>query len=233
MRDAWWLMGGLLTSGCTAKSTVEAPPPPHRTPLPLRVHLFASDNPDVDARGLRAGSTLSTQLEGIDEIFAPARVAWQVESVVVEPVGALGPWQEAAAGRQHHTAALKALVRPKQRLAPQGFDLYVVGNLTTLKVGGAFLCDAERGGAFVSARTGRGKLPPVRKWAHELGHALGLRHTLCRPEAAERLMMSGHCTEAIPGRKGLSDKEVAQIRTQATRRTSVSCRKGENTDQAD
>jgi hypothetical protein len=152
-------------------------------------------------------------------MFAPAGISWSLESYLVEsPPSDEALRQALASGRR--PAALRSIVSAPSRLSPAGFDLYVVRTLSAVQIGGAYLCSVDgevgHGVAFIGAEDGRGRPLPVRKWAHELGHSLGLPHAPCEAAYTGQLMTSGTCAIAEPGREALSDAEIARMRDQAS-----------------
>jgi hypothetical protein len=194
--------------------------------LPVRVHLVASSNEQLDSSDTRQRD-IERRFRDINRAFAPAGIVWRVESIVVDrPSGADSAYAAASADHGQRRNALNLLRSAPTRLAPGGFDLYVIEKMGPVGIGGAYQCAAGEppgmGAAFVSARGPRGDLP-TRKWAHELGHALGLQHTPCSREMADRMMMSGKCSYAEPGRVGFTAAEIAVMREQAATGHAAPC----------
>ena len=197
--------------------------------LPVRVHLVDSFDDTIDAAGQVTRGELEQRFAEINRAFAAAGIVWEIESVVVDRPHAEAAFRAATADNTKRRAALRAMRSAPSRLAPEGFDLYVVQRLGPLGIGGAFQCAPGEpegmGASYVAARTLRGSKLATRKWAHELGYALGLQHTPCTTSASDRLMMSGKCELADKGRVGFTDAEVTQMRAQAAEGRAVTCRR--------
>lgn len=196
--------------------------------VPLRVHLLSSGVRALN--GAAATSTLAVQ-ERVDQInraFQPAGVRFEVDRVSTETVRDHSAWTAATRGSGSPREAYGALVDPMRMLAPRGIDLYVVRTLGDMRIGGMFTCNvagADRGAAFIGVETTDGSRLPTRKWAHELGHALGLRHTPCEPAYADNLMMSGTCSYAERSRVALDAEQREQARSQALAGGPIPCRR--------
>ena len=183
---------------------------------PLRIHLLQSELPVLDGAGATDEEEVLERIEAINEIFAPAGIRWQVESI--GPVHAIHEDRIKRALRSDN-AGIPSLARAmpaEALLSPDGWDLVVVANTAPFGFGGVFACDVGgKGGpaaAFVPEYATGGEQPQVlRKWAHELGHAAGLGHTPCTEEWSEHLMMSGKCEKAEPDRIAFSDAEIAEM----------------------
>ncbi len=209
----------LALSALAGSSLAAGSPGLDRLQLPLRVHVLESTERPLDASRVVDEAVVRERLREINAIFAPAGIEWVLQGVVTERPASDETFRRALTGGEKPAPALKALVRSTTRLSPSGFDLYVTRDLSDLKIGGAYLCTTDggrgTGAAFIAAENGKGQPLAVRKWAHELGHALGLRHTPCEGRYAGRLMMSGRCQHAEPKRVALTDEEIARARKQA------------------
>lgn len=196
--------------------------------VPLRVHLISSSVRDLN--GANAVSTVEVRerLDLINQAFRPAGVRFELDAVQTETVGHPAAWSAAVRGDGPRRDAYQSLVDPTRMIAPRGLDLYVVRTLADMELGGLYSCNVDgtgRGAAFIAVETDDGTAQPTRKWAHELGHALGLRHTPCDATHADNLMMSGRCEHADRGRVALDAVQREQVRRQALAGGPMPCRR--------
>jgi hypothetical protein len=204
------------------------PIPPPEYILPLRVHLVASTVTELDGANATDEAAIRRRFERINEAWLPAGIVWQVETVPVDTLLDTSLY-EAARGQKDPKLtgpALASIAGSGQFLAPNGWDLFVVRTTSKLGFDGSYKCQLKHqtsGAAFISAESTRDKPLASRKWAHELGHSMGLDHTPCEPKYADRLMMSGRCEFAKRGRHGLSADEINQIKRQAGLGRPVAC----------
>jgi hypothetical protein len=179
--------------------------------MQVRVHTLRSDVPAVHSQLDR--STLEAWMEGVNRIYAPHGIRFQVESVVQE--------KATASDRALHDAERGGSLEPKQilpkilptdqRLAPHGLDLLVLRRMPQMPPGVYLPSD----GLVVvpeAAHLGRlaGTELGVRILAHELGHALGLRHEPCTSMGN---LMATSCDGL--DRERLTPDQVAQARAVA------------------
>ena len=187
--------------------------------LPLRVHLLKSSVDALDGASVIGASEIREKIRRVNTAFAPAGVSWHIDRIEVERVQDSGPYRAAVRDDGPRGKALLSLVDTRHLMAPRGWDLYVARDLSKLDLGGAYKCSVDgirgHGAAFIGAHNAKGKPHPTRKWAHDLGHAMGLSHTPCEPELKDRLMMSGRCEHAAPKRIALDARERRQIARQA------------------
>ena len=196
--------------------------------LPLRVHLIESTVHDLDASFVE-DHHITDRLTHLNKMFAPAAIQWKLDRIQRDRPADTKPFERAVAGEKKQRS-LPALVRGADLLTPNGFDLYVVRNLNDIDLGGAFRCHvtadlAGPSAAFIAAHDARGGAQPLRKWAHELGHALSLAHTPCESKYADNLMMSGRCEQAHPKRIALDASQIERARIQATTGHPATCEK--------
>jgi len=185
--------------------------------LLLRVHIVESSVFDLNAAAIVKEKHITDRVEHINNMFAPAGIRWKVEDIRFDRAANTLPFERAAKGREG-LAPLPALVRRRDLIGPKGFDLYVIRDLSELGIGGAYRCGADpkrSGVAFIAARTANDNVQRLRKWAHELGHALALSHAPCEEEWADNLMMSSRCEHAEPRRIQLIDRQIQRIAEQA------------------
>jgi len=196
--------------------------------LPVRVHLISSDVPELDSSATSM-MALRDRFREINQVFAAAGIVWEIESVVVDRPGAESAYRQAMGDQTVRRRALNGVRSSPTRLAPDGFDVYVVQKLGPVGIGGAYQCAANEppgaGAAFVGAVGKNKQMLPTRKWAHELGHMLGLGHTPCTSDSRQRLMMSGSCELSKPGRVGFTDAEIGRMRAQARVGHAAPCKK--------
>jgi len=198
--------------------------------LPLRVHVVKSEIYDLNAAAVVKDGAIRDRLVHINRIFDAAGIQFELESIRRPRPADAGPFKRAAKGERKQPA-LTALVAPRDLVSPKGLDLYVLRDLSAVDKGGAYRCSVAGNGtgpgaAFIAARTPNDRAQALRKWAHELGHALGLRHVPCEPEWAENLMMSGRCDHAKASRVALVTNQISLSRAQARKGHSVACGKG-------
>ena len=98
----------------------------------------------------------------------------------------------------------------------------------TVGFGGVYTCAVQKkqgkGTVFVPLKASGGKPQAARKWAHEMGHAMGLPHTPCEEKYKDNLMMSGNCKLANPDRIDLNANQIVQIAKQYEVGGPVSCK---------
>ncbi len=148
--------------------------------LPVRVHLLTSDSV-VELQCSFTDSEIKEYFVGVNAIWAQAGIAWEIESIVREPVVTSDGYRDllaAAANRdgaprpgQNRQRVLRGLIPERNRLDP-GFNVYIVEDLGSL-MGGVFM---PRDQIVLYGRCGpKGEQRPT-VLAHELGHALSLPH---------------------------------------------------------
>lgn len=170
--------------------------------LPVRVHRIQSDK-DARLHCSLSDSEIREQFVAVNETWAQAKIVWEIESIV--DATALEP-----------EAFTKAMVNPRGQLAPAlvrniakdsllkpGFNVAIAENYERA-MGGVFVPDGN-GLVFYAKHGPKGVQTPA-VLAHELGHSLGLPHTIF--EKNNNLMM-GSGPGRIPTRvKPITDSQV-------------------------
>lgn len=211
---------GLLAVGLAGASTpVE---------VSLRVHMMQSGHSEIGTGGTQR-ALLRHRAREINDIFAPTGIRFVHDSTRYPRVTDTSAWRAVKPrDRPSRKVALLSLVRQSEMLAPAGLDLFVVDSFDRFDIGGAYQCAAGgegRGAAFIAIHGPQGRELHPRKWAHELGHALGLPHTPCESRYADNLMMSGKCEHARRGRVDLNRRQVEIMRAQAIRGGPARCKR--------
>jgi hypothetical protein len=183
---------------------------------PLRVHLLSAPaGHPLDGAGSIDETELGERLAAVNDVFAPVGVEWTVESVVVTEARRVDQTTAAIEAGKAGMATLMAAIPEPALLSPDGWDLVVVGETADFGFGGVFTCGVGgKGGpaaAVVPVRSGAGGPQDLRKWAHELGHAVSLGHTPCTERYRDNLMMSGKCERADPERTGFTAAQREEL----------------------
>lgn len=161
--------------------------------LSVRVHLLTSHSTE-ELQCTFSDSEIREHFAGVNAIWAQARIVWEIESIIREPVATSDGYREllaAAANRdvtkrspRDRGRVLLAMIPEKERLDP-GFNVYVVEDLGSL-MGGVFMPLDQ---IVLYGRFGpKGEQRPT-VLAHELGHSLSLPHV--DGNAPENLMATG------------------------------------------
>ncbi|MCP4786829.1 MAG: hypothetical protein GY903_08530 [Fuerstiella sp.] len=155
-----------------------------RIHLPVRVHRLQSDQ---DAR-LNCSFTddeIREQFAAVNETWVQAGIVWEIESIVNSEALAPEAFKTAMLNPRGNLAPAMVKNVGRDTLLSAGFNV-VVAEDYGLGMGGVFI-PAPDGLVFFARKRGtRGEQKPV-VLAHELGHTLGLPHTVF--EKKNNLMM--------------------------------------------
>jgi hypothetical protein len=217
--------GGAATTGAGGASSGAGGGAP--ATAMLRVHIIGSSVDALDGASVIDQAGVENYLVAINDTFAVANITWVLESVVVQPATDESAYLAAVQAGTTGAVPLAANVDTTTLLAPNGWDMFVVKRTSDLGFGGAYRCTLDDGsapgGVFVPALAANGQPQDMRKWTHELGHAMGLPHTPCAASHADNLMMSGACNLAEPDRTALTQTQIERIIAQLAVGGPVAC----------
>ena len=174
--------------------------------LPLRVHVLSSADVRLDASS--SDAEVSAMLDRINHIWSAADIRFELESIVREQLDDAtmlpSPDSSNTITKDRFIAAL-----PSDQLIGSGFDLFLVHDLAAVAgPPGIFLRQIPA--AIGSEVDPAGLNDPGRILAHELGHALTLRHVACTSAGN---LMSPACDGSDRGR--LTLRQITAARAQA------------------
>lgn len=199
----------LLAAGCG-----EGPqePGPTTIELPVRAWVLSSSITTLD------GSATDQEVRGImrenNRIWAQAGIRWAVEPIRRDSVTREGEELLHRARQSGDTLPSDFVERllPLDDLHADGWNVYLVHNLTFLGAQGAYIPSIP---AVLSSEVAPFTLAPIHPGvilAHEFGHSLGLDHVPCGEEG--NLMALPFCDV---GTTRLSEDQIRRARRQAER----------------
>ncbi len=174
------------------------------------MHLLTSRLPPVHSTFDAA--TVTALVARVNEIWRPADVMWEIESIVREFAQSEDEIEEVLlAGRRFSTGVITAVL-PKDRLFEEGWDAFVLHDLVSAGGSpGVYLAFLP---AAVSSEVDPAGLDdPGRILAHELGHSLTLLHVECTLAGN---LMAPLCDSH--DRTRLTAEQIAQAREHAKTR---------------
>lgn len=175
--------------------------------LPIRVHVISSQVRPLNAAV--SHSQVRALVARTNEVWQPANIVWELKSIEQRRLPHENQLVTALQGNGglSRNQILGAIIHG--HYDPATFDVFLVQNLTQLGgAPGVYLPEAQS--LITSMRDPSGERDPGRILAHELGHALTLKHVRCTRRGN---LMSPGC--AAEDRTRLSADQMKAARTQA------------------
>jgi len=191
------------------RELISAPADDRPITLPVRIHRFRSaTEPRLNCS--MSDDDIREQMKAVNETWKQASIIWSIESI--QNMTPQMPEAFALALSQNREKIAPALIANTQRenLLANGFNIVIAENFEKT-IGGVFIPKPD-GVVYFATRGPKGLQTPA-VLAHELGHALGLPHTIF--EKNNNLMM-GAGSGRIPTRiKPITDSQATIARTYA------------------
>jgi hypothetical protein len=177
------LLGILVSSSSAINAQSEISFSSETITLPVRVHRFTSEQ-EARLNCTLSDDEIRQQFEVVNQTWVQAAIVWEIESIV--DVVARKPKNFAKAMENPRGTLAKALASnmPRNQLLQKGFNVVIAEDYGH-SIGGVFL--AKEDGLVFYARKGTKGIQTPAVLAHELGHSLGLPHTIF--EKDNNLMM--------------------------------------------
>ena len=191
------------------RELISAPADNESITLRVRIHRFRTANePRLNCS--MSDDDIREQMKAVNETWKQASIIWSIESI--QNMTPQMPEAFALALSQNREKIAPALIANTQRenLLANGFNIVIAENFEKT-IGGVFIPKPD-GVVYFATRGPKGLQTPA-VLAHELGHALGLPHTIF--EKNNNLMM-GAGSGRIPTRiKPITDSQATIARTYA------------------
>ena len=191
------------------RELISAPTDNESITLRVRIHRFRTANePRLNCS--MSDDDIREQMKAVNETWKQASIIWSIESI--QNMTPQMPEAFALALSQNREKIAPALIANTQRenLLANGFNVVIAENFEKT-IGGVFIPKPD-GVVYFATRGPKGLQTPA-VLAHELGHALGLPHTIF--EKNNNLMM-GAGSGRIPTRiKPITDSQATIARTYA------------------
>lgn len=170
--------------------------------LPVRVHRMQSDA-DVHLNCSLSDVEIRELFIAVNETWSQAKIEWQIESIVETQPQAPEQFAEAFETPRGRMAPALSANMSRDNLLADGFNVTILEDLGK-SIGGVFMPDQD-GLVFFAKHGPKGEQVPA-VLAHELGHSLGLPHTVF--EKDNNLMM-GSGPGRVPTRvKPITESQI-------------------------
>ena len=177
--------------------------------LPVRIHRFRSvHEPRLNCS--MSDDDIREQMKAVNETWKQASIHWHIESIQNMTPQATESFVHALSQNREKIAPALIANTQRENLLANGFNVVIAEDFEKT-IGGVFIPKPD-GVVYFATRGPKGVQTPA-VLAHELGHALGLPHTIF--EKNNNLMM-GAGPGRVPTRvKPLTESQAAIARTYA------------------